>query len=219
MFCFMTGTSLSVLVVQGWGRAGKEGRGQMTLWGLLLTANLWPLSPFLLWDFNLSGIGCEGNEAGQEPSGDFWSVSGMEWVQFLNQAGTGRAGPHWGAARRGCWGGDRHWLQWARSGPKESEDLGAAEDMPQTVGEEGNFGMCWRKSKVRGQGKVYDTGCIGAGPQRKSRCFSMGQKFQHVGSLSVRAKSSDEKPTIKQKAQSHHQFRDLHSCSTYTLNL
>lgn len=43
----------------------------MTLWGLLLTASLWPLSPFLLWDFNLSGIGCEGNEAGQEPSGDF----------------------------------------------------------------------------------------------------------------------------------------------------
>lgn len=65
----------------------------MTPWGLLLTTSLWPLSLFLLWDFNLSGIDCEGNEAVHEPSGDFWNVSGMECVQFLNQAGTGRAGP------------------------------------------------------------------------------------------------------------------------------
>lgn len=138
-------------MAQGRGKAGKVGRGQMKPWGLLFTTSLWPLSLFLLWDFNLSGIGWEGNEAGQ----DFWSVrDGVCSVPEPSRDRQSRT--YWWAARMGCWGGDCHWLQvtmgqcWSGSG--ESEDLGAAEDAPQTLGKEGNFGICWNKTKVRGQG-------------------------------------------------------------------
>lgn len=95
---------------------------------------------FLLWDLNLSGIGWEGNEAAQEPPGEFWTVSGMESVQFLNQAGTDRAGPtggQQGGAVTGCSDCGQCW-----SGSWENEDLGAAEDASQILGKEGNFRIC-----------------------------------------------------------------------------
>lgn len=39
----------------------------------------------------------------------------------------------------------------------------------------------------------------------------MGQKFQHIGSVTVKVKSSEEKPTIKQEVQPQQTFWDLRS--------